>query len=115
MSKDKDVKFIDDRITCNIPKKDSCPELYRLVTKYKMHKCSNYCKRKRKFSSNTFITKCKLGFPHPSSDKTIINNVKESMKTEKKIYHVKRDEEEVRIIMITILAFCYYRPKLILA
>ena len=98
VSKEEDViKFIDDRITCHIPKKDSCPELYNLVTKYQMHKCSNYCKRKRKFSSNTFITKCKFGFPRPGSDKTIINNVKESMKAEKKIYHVKRDEEEVRI------------------
>ena len=46
---------------------------------------------------NTFITKCKFAFPRPASDKTIINNVKESMKAKKKIYHVKRDEEEVRI------------------
>ena len=39
------LKWIQERITCRIPDKESNPELHRLVTKYQMHKCSSYCKR----------------------------------------------------------------------
>ena len=43
----KDVlNWIESRITCHIPDKKASPELHRLVTKYQLHKCSNYCKRK---------------------------------------------------------------------
>ena len=90
------VKFINERITCHIPDKDSCPELHQLVISYQIHKCSNYCTRKRKFSSNT-ITKCKFGYPRPVLEATVINNVKDSLKSDKKIYYAKRKEEEVRI------------------
>ena len=76
---------------CNIPNKETCPELHELVTKYEIHKCSNYCKIKKQYIKNVFVTKCKFGFPRPTCE-----NVKESMKSEKKIYHVKRSEE-VRI------------------
>ena len=63
-----------------------------LLTKYEIHKCSNYCKIKKRYIENVFVTKCKFGFPRPTCE-----NIKESMKSEKKIYHVKRSEEEVRI------------------
>ena len=97
-SKNEDViRFIEERITCNIPNKETCPELHELVTKYQMHKCSNYCKIKKRSSKNVFVTKCKFGFPRPTCENTVLNNVKESMKSEKKIYHIKHSEEEVRI------------------
>ena len=40
-------------ITCHIPDKESNPELHSLVTRYQMHKCSAYCKRKRKCGRST--------------------------------------------------------------
>ena len=91
------TRFIDERITCSIPDKGTCPELHRLVTKYQLHKCSNYCKKKRKFTKNVFVTKCKFGFPRPVSENTVLRNVEQSMKSEKRIYHLNRSEEEVRV------------------
>ena len=38
---DKVLAWIEDRITCKLPDKESDP-----VTKYQLHKCSGYCKRK---------------------------------------------------------------------
>ena len=64
------TRFIDKRITCSIPDKGTCPELHGLVTKYQLHKCSNYCKKKRKFTKNVFVTKCKFGFACPVSENT---------------------------------------------
>ena len=40
------LKWIKCRMTCRIPDEKTEPELYRLVTKYQLHKCSDYCKRK---------------------------------------------------------------------
>ena len=91
------TRFIDERVTCNIPSKDTCPQLHEIATRYQLHKCSNYCKKKRKFSKNTFVTKCKFGFPRPVSEETVLKNVQQSMKAEKRIYHLKRSEEEVRV------------------
>uniref|UniRef100_A0A1X7UTS4 Helitron helicase-like domain-containing protein n=1 Tax=Amphimedon queenslandica TaxID=400682 RepID=A0A1X7UTS4_AMPQE len=91
------VRFIDERVTCNIPSEDTCLELHEIVTRYQLHKCSNYCKKTRKCSKNLFVTKCKFGFPRPVSEKTVLKNVQQSMKAEKKIYHLKRSEEKVRV------------------
>ena len=78
-SKNEDViRFIEERITCNIPNKETCPELHELVTKYQLHKCSNYCKIKKKYSKNVFVTKCKFGFSRPTSENTVLNNVIEA-------------------------------------
>ena len=41
------VNWIEGKITCRIPDEKASPELHPLVTKYQLHKCSNYCKRKR--------------------------------------------------------------------
>ena len=38
------LSWIQERITCQIPNKESDPELYNLVTRYQMHKCSASCK-----------------------------------------------------------------------
>ena len=42
------LSWIQSRITCHIPDPETNPELYHLVTKYQMHKCSAYCLRTRK-------------------------------------------------------------------
>lgn len=39
------LRWIQERITCRIPDKESNPQLHHLVTKYQMHRCSSYCKR----------------------------------------------------------------------
>ena len=44
---DKVLSWIQGRITCQVPDKETSPELHRLVTRYQMHKCSAYCRRKR--------------------------------------------------------------------
>ena len=48
---DEVLQWIQDRITCHIPNKDTDPELYNIVTRYQMYRCSGYCKRKRKCGS----------------------------------------------------------------
>ena len=39
------LKWIQERISCRIPNEATNPELYRLVTRYQMHKYSSCCKR----------------------------------------------------------------------
>ena len=46
---EKVLKWIQSIITCRIPDEKASPELHRLVTKFQMHKCSTYCKRKKKW------------------------------------------------------------------
>ena len=48
---DKVTEWIDKRITCHIPDEKTSPELDRLVTKYQLHKCSSYCRCKKKYGS----------------------------------------------------------------
>ena len=91
------ITWIEERITCHIPNEKSNPELYRLVTRYQMHKCSNYCRRRRKVANNTFITVCKFGFPRPACDCAKLNPVEESLKSRDKIYELVRSETEVRV------------------
>ena len=40
------LAWLQERITCHIPDKETDPDLHRLVTRYQMHKCSAYCKRR---------------------------------------------------------------------
>ena len=48
-SNPKDVlAWIQECITCKIPDATLNPELHALVTKYQMHKCTDYCKHRRK-------------------------------------------------------------------
>ena len=90
------LAWIQDRITCHIPDKESNPELHRLVTRYQMHKCSNYCKRKIKLGKgkNMFVTRCKFREACASSK---LNPIEESLKARNKIYQLARSELEVRV------------------
>ena len=80
----------------DVPDSKTCPKLHALVTKYQIHKCSDYCERRRRACS-TFITRCKFGFPRPECDGTQVNDVSNSLKKRERIYHLKRLETEGRV------------------
>ena len=88
--------WIEERITCHIPDQENNPELHNLVTRYQLHKCSNYCKRKRK-RGKTFVTTCKFGFPREPSESPKVHCVEEKLKKRQKIYQISRTEAEVRV------------------
>ena len=91
---EKVLAWIEKRITCQIPDKDKEPELYDLVTRYQMHKCSAYCKKPKKCGT-VFVKKCKFDFPRPVRDTSCLNCLEDSLKTKGKLYHLKRTEDEV--------------------
>ena len=91
-----ETEWIDKRISCHIPDEKGSPELHRLVTKYQLHKCSNYCRRKKKFGS-AYVTHCKFGFPREVVDDTVLNNVEDSLKSRSKVYHLQRGIGEERV------------------
>eukprot|EP00731_Ephydatia_muelleri_P001725 Em0001g1725a len=96
-SNPKDVlAWIQERITCKIPDATLNPELHALVTKYQMHKCTDYCKRRRKLKSG-FITTCRFGFPRDCTDIAVLNPVEECLKSRKKIYCLSRSVQECRV------------------
>ncbi|KAL5486774.1 hypothetical protein EMCRGX_G019298 [Ephydatia muelleri] len=68
------LAWIQERITCKIPDASLNPELHTLVTKYQMHKCTNYCKRRQKLKSG-FITKCRFSFPRDVTEHAVLNPV----------------------------------------
>ena len=90
------LDWIEQRITCRIPEVETNPDLHRLVTRYQMHKCSNYCKRKAKYHG-AFVTRCKFGFPREVTDTSSLNSVEDCLKSRKKIYHLPRAEQETRV------------------
>ena len=90
---EKVLAWIEKRITCQIPDKDKEPELYDLVTRYQMHKCSAYCKRTKKCGT-AFGKTC---FPHAVRDTSCLNCVEDSLKIKGKLYHLKRTEDEVTV------------------
>eukprot|EP00731_Ephydatia_muelleri_P005830 Em0003g78a len=93
----KDVlAWIQERITCKIPDVALNPELHALVTKYQMHKCTNYCKRRQKLKSG-FITKCRFSFPRDVTEHAVLNPVEECLKSRKKIYLLPRAAQECRV------------------
>ncbi len=85
---EKVLAWIQEMITCHIPDKESNPDLHRLVTRYQMHKCSAYCKRIRKCGCNSFITRCRFGFPRQECENAKLNSVQESLKSRSKIYQL---------------------------
>ena len=93
---DKVLAWIEEWITCHFPDKENNPELRNLVARYQLHKCSNYCKRKRK-SGKQFVTACKFDFTREPSDCPKLHCVEESLKKRPKIYHITRTEGEVRV------------------
>ena len=88
------LAWIQQRVTCHTPDKDGSPELHRLVTRYQLHKCSSYCKRRKKCGKHAFITRCKFGFPRPVPK---LNPVQDSLKSRTRIYKLARTEAEFRV------------------
>ena len=87
---DKVLAWIQQRVTCHTPDKDGSPELHRLVTRYQLHKCSSYCKRRKKCGKHAFITRCKFGFPRPVCENPKLNPVQDSLKSRTRIYKLAR-------------------------
>ncbi len=87
------ISWMEQYMTCHIPDDETNPELHRLVTKYQAHKCSNYCRRRRK-RGKMYITHCRFGFPRETCESTTLHNVQEKRK---KIYELQRNESEKRI------------------
>ena len=94
---DRVLAWIQERITCHIPDQKSSPELHRLVTRYQLHKCSNYCKRRKKCGKYSFITRCRFGFPRQACENAKLNPVQESLKSRNRIYQLTRTNSEVRV------------------
>ena len=91
------LQWTQERITCRIPEESSNPELHQLVTKYQFHKCNNYCRR-RKRVKDTFITRCRFGFPRQERDEATLLSVEECMKlSHRKMYNLPRSKVETRI------------------
>ena len=82
-SDDEVLQWIQARITCRIR---------QLVTKYQHHKCNSYCQRKKRVG-DTFITRCRFGFPRQT-----LLSVDECMKLfHRKLYTLPRSPEKIRI------------------
>ena len=88
------------RYVSHITKKIS-PELHRLVTHFQLHKCSSYCRRKKRYR-NGYITYCKFGFPREVVDETVLNNVEDQGKK----FTICNAPQRKREIMITTLSSC---------
>ena len=97
---DEVLTWIQDRITCHIPDKETNPELHHLVTTFQMHRCSG-CLRSRKVkgggSGTTFVKRCKFNFPRPESNVSELKPVDPSLRSRQRIYTLPRSAEEVRI------------------
>ena len=91
------LNWITNHITCQLPNKSINPELHRLVSRYQMHRCSAYCKRRYKYGQGIYITRCKFGFPRQICPVDNLNCVEDSLKTRKKIYNLKRAKNEIHI------------------
>jgi len=83
------LSWIQKKITCQMLDEKASPELYPLVTKYQLHKCSAYYKRKKKCGT-AYLTTCRFGFPRDVTDEIHLNAMEESLKSKKKIYHLNR-------------------------
>jgi len=90
------LTWIQNRITCQIPDEKISPELHCLVTKYQLHKCSSYCKCKKKYG-NAYVIRCKFGFPCEVVDEATLNSVDDSLKSRNKIYHLPHAIGEERV------------------
>ena len=94
-SDDEVLQWIQARITCRIPEENSNPELHQLVTKYQHHKCNSYCQRK-KWVGDTFITRCRFGFPRQECSTATLLSVDECMKlSHRKMYTLPRSPVEL--------------------
>ena len=93
---DKILAWVQVRITCRIPDVKSDPDLHMLVTRYQTHKCSAYCKQRRR-CGDIFITRCRFGCPHQACQNAALHCVEEALKSRKRIYELPRSDVEVRV------------------
>ena len=93
---EKVTRWIQERISCRIPDEESNPELYQLVTRYQMHKCSSYCRRTKRVNK-AFVTRCKFGFPREASKDGALKCVEDCLKSQAKIYSLPRADSEIRV------------------
>ena len=82
---EKVLTWIQERITCKLPDKESDPDLYALVARYQMHKCSAYCKQNVK-GGGVFVTLCRFNFPRKPCETAVLYCVEEKQKKRQKIY-----------------------------
>jgi len=45
------LTWIQNGILCQFPHEKISPELHHLITQYQLHKCSSYCKHKKKYGN----------------------------------------------------------------
>ena len=88
---EKVLAWIRERITCHIPDQKNNPELHRMVTRYQLHKCSEYCRRR------CYVTSCKFGFPRQAREHAVVHNVNATLKKFQRIYEIERAEREARV------------------
>ena len=62
-----------------------------------MHKCSKYCKRRKRCGKTAFITRCRFGFLRPVCETAQLNPVQESLKSRNQIYQLVRTPAETRV------------------
>ena len=80
-------------------------------TACQLHKCSAYCKRKKKCGT-AYLTTCRFGFPRDVTDEIHLNSVEESLKSKKKIYHLNRAVGEERVNDYNPLLLLLWRANL---
>ena len=61
-----------------------------------MHRCSKYCRRKRKFE-NSYITRCRFGCPRVVSKTALLRQVDDCLKVRDKIYVLPQADTETRV------------------
>ena len=59
------LAWVQERVTYRIPDAGLYPELHALVTKYQMHNCTNYCKRRQRLKS-AYITNLSVDLAFPA-------------------------------------------------
>lgn len=67
------LSFIEQYVTCEIPREGAQQNLRQQVLRFQSHRCGNYCRRKYK-SKGKFYTKCHFGFPRPVISKGRVNS-----------------------------------------
>ena len=105
------LAWIQERIACKLPDKNSDPDLHALVARYQMHKCSAYCKRKVK-QGGIFIDSCKIQFSRKPCETAVLHCVEEKLKKLQKIYKLKRSESEVRVNDYNPLILLLWKAKI---
>ncbi len=75
------LDYITKHVTCSVPDPVTQPELYKLVMKYQVHKCTISCLRFIKNATNRKITICRYGFPKPVQPYATLNSIESTLKS----------------------------------